>query len=256
MNRIVFAGTIENPSEERINKYFEFIVPEAGGNGGYIAAAAPAGNEERDYISFGRGEIAVIPPYFRYKKIEYGANDVHILIEQAMLPIKEILTMTDVENCGIRHAAVQAAEFYASGYDKKEAVLSALGNLLVSYVTLVLGEGKKYSPVVTTVLTGIEKNLSDCMYSLDDEIRKLPLNYDYVRKLFKKETGATPHEFLVAKRMERARSLLISGITNQYSNYSVSQVAEACGFAEPLYFSRVFKKYYGIAPSVYAKKKD
>ncbi len=46
---------------------------------------------------------------------------------------------------------------------------------------------------------------------------------------------------------------MLSGVTNRYSHYSVTQIAEACGFAEPLYFSRVFKKYYGVAPSYYLK---
>ncbi|MDE7087024.1 MAG: AraC family transcriptional regulator, partial [Clostridia bacterium] len=34
----------------------------------------------------------------------------------------------------------------------------------------------------------------------------------------------------------------------------VSQVAEACGFAEPLYFSRVFKKHFGVAPNDFKRK--
>ena len=82
----------------------------------------------------------------------------------------------------------------------------------------------------------------------------MPLNYDYVRKLFKKETGVTPHEYLVNSRMDLAKNIILSGISNQYSNYTVSQIAEMCGFAEPLYFSRVFKKRFGVSPSEYGKK--
>ena len=82
----------------------------------------------------------------------------------------------------------------------------------------------------------------------------MPLNSDYVRKLFKKETGLTPHAYLLKERMELASSLISGNITNRYSNYTVSQIAESCGFAEPLYFSRVFKKYFGTPPSEYLKK--
>ena len=35
--------------------------------------------------------------------------------------------------------------------------------------------------------------------------------------------------------------------------YNVSEVAEMCGYCEPLYFSRVFKKTYGVSPLSYAK---
>ena len=103
--------------------------------------------------------------------------------------------------------------------------------------------------MVVTVRDEIKKNISTPSFSLEDSIKKLPLNYDYVRKLFKKETGATPHEYLTDCRMQLARELISSGIGNRYSNYSVGQIAEACGFSEPLYFSRVFKKYYGFSPS-------
>lgn len=255
MNRIVFAGKIENAGEARVNKYFEFIIPEKDGNGGQIACAEKKSDGGK-VVSFGRNEIAVIPPYFKYVAEACGAGDIHVLVEQAMLPLKEPFTMPDVENGGIRHAATQAAEYFGSEYNNREIVLSALGNLLVSYVNLILGEGQKLSPAVVLVRDDIENNLSDTTYSLEDCIRRLPHNYDYIRKLFKKETGLTPHEYLTAKRMERASGLLSSGITNRYSNYTVSQVAEACGFAEPLYFSRVFKKYFGVSPSEYSKRSE
>ena len=51
--------------------------------------------------------------------------------------------------------------------------------------------------------------------------------------------------------MELAGRLILSGMSNQYSRYSVSQIAEMCGFSEPLYFSRVFRKYFGTPPSDY-----
>lgn len=46
-------------------------------------------------------------------------------------------------------------------------------------------------------------------------------------------------------RLERARTMLAR------SNLTVSQVASACGFADPLYFSRRFGAAHGIAPSAY-----
>lgn len=97
----------------------------------------------------------------------------------------------------------------------------------------------------------IAKGVSDCSFSLQDTLKKLPLNYDYIRKLFKKETGATPYEYLLKERMTLAQQLLTSGATNKFSEYSVSQIAEACGYSEPLYFSRVFKQYFGVSPTEY-----
>lgn len=144
----------------------------------------------------------------------------------------------------------QAEEF--SKFGGGGAVLSSLGDLLVGYINFAFG-GETKTPVVANLAAEIEKNTCDALFSVEDCIRKLPLNYDYVRKLFKKETGVTPHEYLVNLRMERARAIISGGVANRYSKYSVSQIAEACGFAEPLYFSRVFKKYFGVSPSEYIK---
>ena len=131
-------------------------------------------------------------------------------------------------------------------------MLSAYGSLIAALIAAYVAPNG-YSPAVQSVLDDLEKHIGDSTYSLEGFIRSLPLNYDYVRKLFKKEVGVTPHEHLTRARMLRAKTILLSGVTNRYSNYSVTQIAEACGYAEPLYFSRVFKQYYGVAPSHYLK---
>jgi len=65
----------------------------------------------------------------------------------------------------------------------------------------------------------------------------------YFGWLFKRETGMTFHSFLTSIRMNRAKELLSSG------EYKVNEVGYLCGFSDVFYFSRVFKEYYGYAPS-------
>lgn len=239
MNNVIFAGVPENCSGLRSNRNYEIIVAESDGK------ITVSGNER----SFHCGEIIVIPPLVKHTLSHSG---LHVLIEQALLPFKEVFILSDDSAGGILYAAKQAETYYISSGNKKSAVLAALGELIVAYITL-FADRNNYSPVVATVRAEVAKNLSNSVFSLEDFIKRLPLNYDYVRKLFKKETGVTPHAYLVGCRMKLAADLISSGISNQYSEYSVSQIAESCGFAEPLYFSRVFKKYYGISPSEYAK---
>ena len=57
----------------------------------------------------------------------------------------------------------------------------------------------------------------------------------------------TPHKFLTDRRLQTAASMLRS----QYNDGNVTEVARLCGFREPLYFSRMFKKKYGMSPSFY-----
>ena len=219
MNKIVFAG--HKADGERENKYLEIIIT--------------------------NDEVHVIPPYCDFRLS--GEDFLRVYIDQPVTPIKDDFYFYD-NITFITFAAMQAEEFLKQ--EKGEAVLQALGNLLVSLVSL-YADRKKYSPVVELVREDVAKNLSNPLYSLEDYVKKLPLNYDYVRKLFQRETGATPRTYLENARMELAASILSSGVTNKYSNYSVSQVAEACGYLDSLYFSRVFKKHFGVSPSEYIK---
>lgn len=57
--------------------------------------------------------------------------------------------------------------------------------------------------------------------------------------------GRTPNDLLLDMRFERAASMIASG------GYSISQVAFMSGFNDPHYFSKAFKRRYGMTPSAY-----
>ncbi len=235
MNGIAYAGDAPSYSAPHADKNFSVIVAKE-----RCVLSHPNGKTE-----FGTGEVAVVPPLVSFA---LAGRATLICLEQAILPFKEIRIIRDDGERGIAYAAKQAETYFGLGDPTRGGVLPALGGLVAAYLVAFAGD-KKLSPVVAAVRGEIKKNISDSTFSLEDSIKLLPLNYDYVRKLFKKEMGVTPHEYLVDCRMGLARELITSGVGNRYSNYSVGQIAEACGFAEPLYFSRVFKKYFGMSPS-------
>ena len=63
--------------------------------------------------------------------------------------------------------------------------------------------------------------------------------------LFKEQTGISPIKYLTLKRMEKACELLSE------TELPVSEVSKAVGYENPLYFSQVFKRIYGISPVKY-----
>jgi len=67
----------------------------------------------------------------------------------------------------------------------------------------------------------------------------------YFRKLFHSRFGVSPKEYMIQKRIEYAKQLLVSG------EFSVAMVASMCGYAEPCHFSREFTKRVGCAPKDY-----
>ena len=62
-------------------------------------------------------------------------------------------------------------------------------------------------------------------------------------RVFKRATGATPHQFVMKARLDRARDLL------GQSGLSVAQVAEMTGFTSQSHFTRAFRQYSGQTPS-------
>lgn len=62
-------------------------------------------------------------------------------------------------------------------------------------------------------------------------------------RLFKREMGITPFHYMERKRLDEARRLLGDG------RLSVKEVAGLSGYENPLYFSRVFRRHFGLPPS-------
>lgn len=254
MNDIVFAdkySAFERAGAQKFNKCLKVLVPKENGKGGQIAF----GQDLEESHGYGWGEYVILPPYCNYNFLESDGEDLIVCIEQPLLPSSlPVNIVANTISRGMRSAVNEAIIYFnADEYqDPAEGIVAALGQLIVAYVAD--DYSVKLHPVVVTIKADMEKNFTDSTYSAETALRKIPLNYDYVRKLFKKETGVTPHDYLNGIRMDRARQYIENGITNSYSNFTVSQIAEACGFAEPLYFSRVFKKYFGVSPMLYQKK--
>ena len=64
----------------------------------------------------------------------------------------------------------------------------------------------------------------------------------YFRKIFTSLYGTSPKEYIITKRMEYAKELLLGG------EFDLTKIAELCGYPEPCHFSREFKKRFGTSP--------
>ena len=121
----------------------------------------------------------------------------------------------------------------------------ALLNTISQYVLSQLGTNTPSNPFVQKFVLELMYHASDCQYKISDGLKKVPFSYDYFRLLFKKEMGCTPIEYLNHTRISNAKNLLSS----RNSGLSVASIAALCGFSDPLYFSRLFKKETGVSPS-------
>lgn len=73
------------------------------------------------------------------------------------------------------------------------------------------------------------------------------LQPNYFINFFKKYMNSSPMQYVMGKRIERATMLL------QNTNQKINFIAKECGFKDELYFSKAFKKNFGITPSEYRK---
>ena len=68
------------------------------------------------------------------------------------------------------------------------------------------------------------------------------LNRTYFGRMFKKALGHTPQEYLTRFRLARAVDLMRS------TDYPISRIAQMVGYPNPLHFTKVFKKEFGVSP--------
>lgn len=75
--------------------------------------------------------------------------------------------------------------------------------------------------------------------------KKSELSYDYFKELFIKQYGVSPVKFVTVLRIEKAKEMLLT------KHYTITEIADICGFENVYYFSTVFKKQVGVSPSKY-----
>lgn len=77
--------------------------------------------------------------------------------------------------------------------------------------------------------------------------KKLFVSPTFLSKIFKEAMGVSPINYLIKIRLERSKVLL----TNE--EMSVKEIAGFVGYSDALYFSKLFKKYYGESPTKLGK---
>jgi AraC-like DNA-binding protein len=203
-------------------------------------------------MNYKEGEVVAIPPMEKHNNTSSGGfTNIHLRIAEPSFPYRGAFRVMDYDG-HLLTAFTQAKFFFLADMKKKELVLTALGELISSYM-VVYRSNAEFSEPVEMIRSAIMHNYEKADFALDQAIRELPFHYDYLRKLFKKEVGVSPLEYMTSLRMKSAETLLTAMWTNEYS---VSEIARMCGFEDSLYFSRVFKKYYGCSPSNFARNRN
>lgn len=152
-----------------------------------------------------------------------------------------------VRDARIEHIVWALEAERAEGFPSGELFAGSLATALAVHL---LGHGaadsstrRGLSPrTLQRVTDYIEAHL-DRELSLERLARVADLSVTQLKALFRKSTGMPVHAFVVQRRVERARALLVQ------SDLPVAQVALEAGFAHQSHMARWMKRVLGVTPS-------
>lgn len=130
----------------------------------------------------------------------------------------------------------------------KTQIKSAERNVFHDFKTVKYNTATHQQELIEKVLNHIDANYYDPCLNLKEISKESGISYYYLSHLFKKFLKITfsnylrNHRLKVASRMMRDQRL------------TLSEIAYECGFDDPAYFSRVFKKSFGISPTFFRAK--
>lgn len=199
-----------------------------------------------DKYTVSAGSIMVIPPETPH---DGRSQDVYtdMYIQAESLDFDKTVILRDYDG-----NILNLMQLLHKTFTEKENEYIEISNAILETICLFI---KKYTKkeykydFVHTLKNEIYKNLENSDFRINTAVAKLGYNIDYVRHCFFEEVGKTPHEYLSNLRLSTAKKLLI-----QESFISIGDVAEKCGYNDSFYFSKIFRKTFGISPREYRKK--
>ncbi len=102
--------------------------------------------------------------------------------------------------------------------------------------------------IIEPAVTYLKEHIYDCTLKTDKLHRLCGISGTYFRQIFFSRFGTTPQNYILTKRLSHAKAIISSGDFD-----TIGEVALSIGFNDPLYFSKAFKKAYGMSPTDFNK---
>lgn len=140
--------------------------------------------------------------------------------------------------------------------DNARPCMLAVARLLLCQIALHAEQDSNWSIASQSGLNASKVRMIDRYIeaNLEDPLRLEKLaqlagisRYHFLRS-FKTATGLTPLQYILVKRVERARQML------KDSKESIAEVAYATGFSSQSHLNRTFKRHFGLTPGAYKRR--
>ena len=216
------------------------------------------------HVPASAGSISIIPAGSTSRWCWSGRKDsLHVFLEPGLIarvaaesfdldPSRVEVPPLDRLDLPRLRAAMQAVDAEIAAVDAGSSLAAeSLANILAVHLIRHLSaplkhasdpDGKLSRSRLRDVIDYIEDHL-DSGLSLEDLAAEARLSPYHFARQFRTATGLPPHQFVISRRVERARLLMQHG-----GDISLAQVASRVGFSDQSQFSRHFKRLVGVTP--------
>lgn len=164
------------------------------------------------------------------RSLNYSPDLVKPLFNNLIIDIKSMANKNGIEiNCN-------------TGFDTMNSCVQSIENTVINYYKGLQNLlNRNFRIEIKKVLQFIDENLNEHI-SCDKMAEYIRMNTNYFSRLFKKEIGMSFSDYVINKRIEKAKYFL------KYSELPVDEVAFLTGFKNVCYFYKIYKKVTGKTP--------
>lgn len=159
--------------------------------------------------------------------------------------VEGFLYLEESEVCRLKPGQAQVIAVFV-----KESLDSIIREELMRVRDFNGGKKTHQQKLINRVLCYIKENYSEHTLSLNEISEQTHVSYYYLSHLFKQEKQISFSKYLTHLRVEIASRML------KDQSLTVSEVSRFCGFEDPGYFCKVFKREVGCPPISYQKKRS
>ena len=197
-------------------------------------------------VSFEAGTVICLPPKTPHEKhSKDGFQDIFIHSRFLNIPCQTEETVLSDDDGTITSLFSIIYDInlrsVRSHREISEQLFGAIEQIIIGKLEMTAAD-----PRIEQIKNAISNNFNDPDFSVTPLIKNSGYCDDHLRRLFRRETGMSMLEYLTDIRISYAKKLLSE---NHRLHYSIAEIGAMCGFYDISYFSRVFKKITGIAPS-------
>lgn len=214
------------------------------------------------------GQIIILPPNtpFTYEKLNKGKAEflwLNFIGTKARELIKSVFLQVNTPiDVGIPLYIFEAFETLYAEYETRTPFFDTATAYKLMHIMVLFGRAStRLDPAGNTITKGtinlglLSKSISYISDNYTENITTEALadmehmSVSHFRRLFKIKTGMTPTQYVTMIRLKFAEELL------RKTDMNIKQIAEAVGYDNQLYFSKLFSRRFGKSPKDFREQK-